>query len=862
MRLLKILTALLAAGSLARAGEVNPPRRVKFASKPEAVKKDGKVKIAFAAGAPTDVEVSVLDAKGKVIRHLAAGVLGGKSAPPAPLKSGLEQKIEWDLKTDAGKPASGGPFKVRVRLGLGVKFDGFVGEQKSHVANGMGMATDDKGNVYVYSASTGNKAAGGTPYLLKYDRSGKYLETLMPMPADLPREKAGKLGVVNVPGDDHIYPKSLAGTWPVLGFKPGALYHRADPKGNLTFFDWINVRRLGSDGGPADDGFSRQVWDKRPARGIWRWEMVRDPCLAVDSQGEYVYMAGLRDKKGKGNFPAGRVYRMKLAGGKREKFADIEGVKSTGRMCFDPEGNLLVCTPGKVVALSPAGKKLGEFACPTPYQIACHRKTGAVYVLSKGRRKGNWIAPKSLLKFNNWKEGKQVAELNLGPRGAFAFMALDEGAARPIVWILINRTRGASPFNPGGHAKLLRIEDNGGKFVDTPHKIDFKPRPFGVITRLAVHPENDKVVCRSEFSMAAGYEGLTGKRIKLPFAHCPDMAVGLDGNWYITPGNMWMGPIGRYDPDFKPIPTPGQSAGGKRGLINKVGFVFGRYGAGFGVAGIAADANGRVYTLQQYNQRTVAGDLAVIFGPDGKAEDHGRMKGDPRITKKHKAFESGVFGPIATVVGDIAVDWKGYMYMALRTLPVGHKPPPGYEKDPGYWHCTGTIVKVGPKGGSLFNLGGPGSRPPQKERKVPAGMKGIRMEIRNRYPCGKQLCEGAIKAYPGIGVMGGGYGGGCRCRQPMFELDGWGRLFVPNATTYNVRVLDNAGNEILKFGHYGNVDSRGGGETSPVKKPAIPLGWPEAVGASYRAVYVADVLNRRIVRLKKTYAADATCTIK
>ncbi len=140
-------------------------------------------------------------------------------------------------------------------------------------------------------------------------------------------------------------------------------------------------------------------------------------------------------------------------------------------------------------------------------------------------------------------------------------------------------------------------------------------------------------------------------------------------------------------------------------------------------------------------------------------------------------------------------------------------------------------------------------------------MKGIKMAIRNRYPKGPQFCEGAIKAYPGIGVMGGGYGGGCRCRQPMFELDGWGRLFIPNAITFSVNVLDNEGNQIERFGHYANQDSQGDGETSLIKTPAVPLGWPEAVGVSHKAVYVADVLNRRIVRLKKVYAAEETLSL-
>ena len=110
--------------------------------------------------------------------------------------------------------------------------------------------------------------------------------------------------------------------------------------------------------------------------------------------------------------------------------------------------------------------------------------------------------------------------------------------------------------------------------------------------------------------------------------------------------------------------------------------------------------------------------------------------------------------------------------------------------------------------------------------------------------------------------MSGGFGVGCRCRQPMFCLDPWGRLYMPNAVTYTVSVLDNNGNVITRFGHYGNADSRGPGQGSPIKTPEIPLGWPEAVGVSNKAVYVADVLNRRIVRLRKTYAAEKRCRIE
>ena len=120
VRFTAIVLALLSVSLPAAAGEV------KFTTKPSANKAGDKVKISFTVSAPTDVEVAVLDAKGKVVRHLAAGVLGGKTPPPEPLKAGLSQTIEWDGVADWGRKAKGGPYKVRVRAGMGAKFGRLV----------------------------------------------------------------------------------------------------------------------------------------------------------------------------------------------------------------------------------------------------------------------------------------------------------------------------------------------------------------------------------------------------------------------------------------------------------------------------------------------------------------------------------------------------------------------------------------------------------------------------------------------------------------------------------------------------------------------------------------------------------------
>src|SRR5689334_15353749 len=82
-----------------------------FSAPPTATRVQDKIKIAFTVAKPIDVEVAVLDADSKVVRHLAAGVLGAKNPPPAPLVPGFAQELLWDGKTDAGKAANGGPFQ-------------------------------------------------------------------------------------------------------------------------------------------------------------------------------------------------------------------------------------------------------------------------------------------------------------------------------------------------------------------------------------------------------------------------------------------------------------------------------------------------------------------------------------------------------------------------------------------------------------------------------------------------------------------------------------------------------------------------------------------------------------------------------
>ena len=117
--------------------------------------------------------------------------------------------------------------------------------------------------------------------------------------------------------------------------------------------------------------------------------------------------------------------------------------------------------------------------------------------------------------------------------------------------------------------------------------------------------------------------------------------------------------------------------------------------------------------------------------------------------------------------------------------------------------------------------------------------------------------------YGGVGYCGKGVGkpaamdgGGCECRNCRFALDYFARSFVPEVGHSSIAVLDTNGNEILTCGRYGNQDSPTTGESA-----GIPLGWPLSVVASDTHAYVADTVNRRVVKVRLRYAAEESAEV-
>jgi len=94
-----------------------------------------------------------------------------------------------------------------------------------------------------------------------------------------------------------------------------------------------------------------------------------------------------------------------------------------------------------------------------------------------------------------------------------------------------------------------------------------------------------------------------------------------------------------------------------------------------------------------------------------------------------------------------------------------------------------------------------------------------------------------------------------------FHTDWYKRTFVPEAYRHSIGVVDTAGNLILHFGQYGNIDS-GYGPASKVPVGGDGIALSDARFASSTDNYLCFTdRGERIVVLKLNYHAEETVAV-
>lgn len=828
------LVCSLSSFSFARAAEP------KFVEPPKVTRAGEGWPISFAVDQATDVEVAVVNRDGKIIRHLAAGVLGGKNPPPAPLQTGLSQKFTWDGKNDDGEKVAADDVQVRVSAGTKVRFGRMIGGSPytgsvavmPYRAPVNGLVTDEQGNLFVLMMSDvgshGN--SGKWPWQLrKFDPQGNYQRTLLPYPPSTKPSLAS--GYTLLPTNDNRFvPANQSSLYPVFASFGNEIMPRLSA-GQLVFVhtETRELNFLTLDG--SNQLRTVPMW---PASSKLKCPSWIDIQVALSPDGKTAYYSNVAGLPYDGKKPAdidpdwpqGRIYRQDLTtkGSVPTPLFDLtlpdyatnpywmpsawDKKSAAAGIDTDAQGNVLVCdlVNHQIVEISPAGKLLSNTAVPWPDKVLVSRKTGDLYVVSRKVSRGS-LPPATLTKITGrGEQAKVVATIELeGLIGAGH--TLDESGKTPVLWLA--GPRGADQRESGA---LVRVEDRGDKLVITGDQfLNRDPQAISFVSYTDVDREAELLYVTRSGGTVWRYNGLTGEGGPLPF-RAADVAIGPRGEIY-TLGTVgsWEGPIARYSRDLKPIQNPAAEA-------NTYGYVSNRAGRGISICGLDVDTQGRVFATYGSNECHVR-----VFDAQGALVDFPRQIDDVRGKGKIPVAISGVTG----FGGSLRVDRAGNIYLLQGGLPAKTAAPPGFDGDEAWQHAVGTIYKFPPTGGEINSAN-------------------------NRV----KSVSGAVAQYVGCGSVSQWRAtGSCVCTKPRFDVDDFGRLYIPNAITFSVSLRDNADNEIVSFGDYGNFDCQGSGSLEP--QPAIPLGWAITASATDKHIYIGDCLNHRVVRVDKQFAAEA-----
>ncbi|MCX7804350.1 MAG: hypothetical protein N3A38_04075 [Planctomycetota bacterium] len=845
-----------------------------FTARPSAAREGEGAKISFVLSAPTDVEVAVLDAGGKIVRHLAAGVLGGKNPPPEPLRPGLAQEIVWDGKDDSGRPAAGGPFRARISAGTTPRLERHVGWDGRTLGYIASLAVGPGGEVFVLLS----ESFWGRSEVRVYSREGKYLRTILPWPADAPPGRTASVGHLDTGGErvPIVFNGHSCNLAPLTaGLKTQTM--AVHPKGWVVMFSAVGTM--------AEHGPPRHLLALHPEGGAPEGVPFVGPRIlrargflggsgdatarffdhaAFSPDGKWIYLTTSRlipkDEDPRRIIkPRHAVFRVTWSddeigapflGKDGEPGTDDSHFNDPQGLATDPDGNIYVCDRGndRVAVFSADGGPVGKFPVEDPAQVFVSRKDRTIYVFSKAAERK--VASTRLFKFAPLKDGtsREIARADLG---AAEVVALDALAEPPIVWCGIGKN-------------LVPARDEGGKFeVGKPVNDNEAGLEWPMF--LAPDIERGRIFVRERSHWLYQVDLKTGRVSLIPIKGA-DIALDRTGNIYVLDG-YGTDSLSRYTPDFKPLPFPATGT-------HKLKVHYRAYGPNLGMRGLRVAPSGDIYVLAStnYGGPDVLGGRLHVFGPDGRLKNADLIPG----------LGYGDCG--------VGVDARGNVYVGVNIKPEGRpvpewlegkvpaspwlwwrksdrQPPWSYPFCNPYLFYCGTVLKFPPTGGAIYGHDiaereGKRTAPTMSAANAPKDA----VPYRSSYLSREVRVAGALWAFQGAGPIPGSSDGpspdpGCVCFPSRLDADEYGRVYIPNVFRSRVEMLDAAGNPIAGIGRYGNADSAGPG--SAVPDPEIAFAWPAFVAAGTDGkLYVSDSVNRRVTIVRFERRAEAECEVR
>ncbi|MCX7590586.1 MAG: hypothetical protein N2255_03050 [Kiritimatiellae bacterium] len=876
---------------------------VTFTRGPTATRVGNTVKLAFELDEPADVEVAVFNESGTVVRHLVAGLVSATNIPPAPLTRGLSQQITWDGRDDEGKPVNG-PVKIRVRAGLKPVFDGFLLYNPEATGPVAALAVGPGGNVYLFHHdATALPSHWGSKKIKIISPEGRHVRAILPFPAHIAPERiAGAAPFVDtdgtlVPRIHHLR---------ALSFYPDPAENFAnhqtpvvDSKGRVY---WLvlgpRLACVDAEGGiPYPTFMSEPLLPEIPnLRMRNQYLYSRDtPSLALSSDEKFLYLAGLwvgEFGKDKEHRPVPCVFRLPVeTRGPAEVFVGKLDTPGTEKgLLVSPRG--LATANGLLYVADPQANRIaifqendrsfvGQIEVEDPEGLAVDPRSGAVYVcVYTGKPNPNGKQTADLVKFDGWRTAKELYRITLpktglNPNTGVHRIAMDAVSQPVRIWI---------PDIPYSPCRLKCIEDTGEKFVDKGDPRDLKtpwaegPRDLSLDRRrgeLYVKSTNQKWF-RIEEKTGRVVDVVDLNKVYKYNLNSSDkgtqMVVHPDGTLISM---SWQTGLVRHDRNGTPINWPGRDT-------DRI-----PYGG-----------------IMNFMQRTLAvpnaEELYVIFPPIYRLseEEKKQLEASKEAGRRYCSVDVlGLDGQIRRTViwqcthgAILRVDSKGNIYLAEPVKPPGRLYPPFFDGKlkpmlraltPGegrdaFWnsYMYGSIVKFPPSGGAIWYdpqrrvSPSAAGQPPADLLAKPAIKVQAHLVYTPNAPAEIQGAEWYRFGFAPFAMHSGS--DTCMCEGAGFDIDLYGRVFYPNLGQFRVEVVDAMNNWLCAFGRYGNQDSPNLPTTlAKTEKPdmakdtaVIPFAWPLTVAVSDTHAYVADTINRRVVKVRLDSALTAYCDLR
>lgn len=383
------------------------------------LERDGDTfRIGFTTKAYCDVTVAIENKAGRIVRHLASGVLGANA--PFPLKKdSLAQSIVWDGKDDSGDVVDVRSGCVaRVSLGLKPRFERalYWSPYRRYAQMAPLIHATDEG-VLVYEAQ-------GIDSLRMYRHDGTYLRTVYPFPADKYAQVKGLQWKdfpqgVRRPLKQGMYRQTLLTSGGNIGTdnRRGRNGHAAKGMGLRGKHVFLVDRRLnrlltdGTTGGKALQGGRACVKLDRFRIG-WNHNntvLAGATSVAISPDMKIAYLAGFSYRYPYHYDTQHGVMKMGLEGeGEASVFTGAFGARDVSATRFgsgpgqfknaasvdvDASGRVYVADymNDRIQVLSPEGNHLKDIKTNKPAVVRVHRRTQEIWVFS-------WLIPSSLLR--------------------------------------------------------------------------------------------------------------------------------------------------------------------------------------------------------------------------------------------------------------------------------------------------------------------------------------------------------------------------------------------------------------------------------------------------------------------------------